>query len=319
MKKTLTLHSQSLHHMKSTLLHIIAAFVMLLVCAQCSKQELEVPTVIDRSKHELPVGKHSLRVLAIGNSFTDDPIAYFDAIVRASGIDRSSLCLYTAVKGGASLEYWATTCHDGDEVTITRRSGLVTMPIIQAPIKELLAQDWDVVTVQQLSNLAQDSTSLSPYLPYLVNEIRELCPNKDVVIAFQQVWSYWGGDLQTSIYNWQNISEVAKSTIDYGIDMIIPTGTAIQNARATTLNTPHGLLRDDKHLAFGVGRYVAACTWFEALIAPVYGVSVVGNTATHDITETEQANSKYETAPVTDDNRTLCQQCAAAAIALRED
>ena len=97
--------------------------------------------------------------------------------------------------------------------------------------------------------------------------------------------------------------------------MIIPTGTAIQNARTTNLNTPHGLTRDGKHLAYGVGRYVAACTWFEALIAPVYGVSVVGNSTIHDIDENEQNNSTYETAPVTNENRILCQQCAAAAVA----
>ena len=301
--------------MRIKLLHIIVAFALLPVCSQCSKQELEVPAVIDKTRHELPAGARALKVLAIGNSFTDDPLAYFDALVRASGIDRSSLCVYAAVKGGTSLEYWAGVCNNGDNVTITPRSGLMTMPITEAPLNELLAQDWDVVTVQQLSNLAQDAGTFSPELPYLVSQIRENCPNKDVVIAFQQVWSYWEGTLETSIANWQRISDVAQSTTDYGIDMIIPTGTAIQNARATALNTSHGLLRDDKHLGFGVGRYVAACTWFEALIAPVYGVSVVGNTAIHDITETERANTKYETSPVTHLNRALCQQCAAAAVA----
>ena len=301
--------------MKIKLIHIIAAFALLLVCAQCSKQEIEMPALIDNTKHELPSGKCALKVLAIGNSFTDDPMAYFDALVRASGIDRNTLCVYSAVKGGASLEYWANICKDGVEVTISRRSGLITMPLTQASLNDLLAQDWDVVTVQQLSNLAQDADKLSPDLPYLVNQIRELCPNKDVVIAFQQIWSYWEWNLQVSIDNWQKISDVAKSTMDYGIDMIIPTGTAIQNARATGLNTPHGLTRDGKHLGFGVGRYVAACAWFEALIAPVYGVSVVGNTAIHDITESEQNNSTYDTTPVTNLNRTLCQQCAAAGVA----
>lgn len=294
---------------------IAAAIALLLICAQCSKQELEIPVADDSPKHELPTGKKALKVLAIGNSFVDDPMAYFNDIVKASGIDASNLCVYSAVKGGASLEYWAVTCQYGDKVTINRCTGTMTMPITQAPLNELLAQDWDVVTVQQLSDLSQKPESLDPSLSYLIGQIRKLCPNKNVVIAWQQVWSYWDGDLDKSIGNWQNISEVAKLTFNYGIDMIIPTGTAIQNARGSSLNTPHGLLRDSKHLAYGVGRYVAACTWFEALIAPVYDVSVVGNTAVHAITETEQANSTYETAPVTDLNRTLCQQCAAFAVA----
>lgn len=301
--------------MKNRPFLIVAAIALLLICAQCSKQELEIPVADDSPKHELPTGKKALKVLAIGNSFVDDPMAYFNDIVKASGIDASALCVYSAVKGGASLEYWAITCQTGDKVIINRCTGAMTMPITQAPLNQLLAQDWDVVTVQQLSDLSQKPESFNPSLSYLIGQIREQCPNKNVVIAWQQVWSYWDGDLDKSISNWQNISEVAKLTFNYGIDMIIPTGTAIQNARMSSLNTPHGLLRDSKHLAYGVGRYVAACTWFEALIAPVYDVSVVGNTAIHAITESEQAISTYETTPVTEENRTLCQQCAAAAVA----
>lgn len=277
--------------------------------------DIESISFTEGVKNELPAGKNALKVLTIGNSFLEDPMAYLDDIVRASGIDRSSLCVYSAVIGGSSLEYWANICQKGEKVTIDLRSGTMTMPTTQATLKELLSQDWDVVTVQQLSSLAQDANKFSPYLPYLINQIRENCPNKNVVIAWQQVWSYWGEDLDMSISNWQNISEVAELTYNYGIDMIIPTGTAIQNARGTELNTPHGLLRDEKHLAYGVGRYVAACTWFEALIAPVYNVSIMGNPAVHAITEDEQTNSTYETVPVTDLNRTLCQQCAASAVA----
>jgi hypothetical protein len=266
--------------------------------------------------HELPVGKGALKVLIIGNSFSDDPMAYFDGLIRASGIDRDSLCVYSASKAGASLQYWAKTCAGGDTVTITRRSGSLEMPVTQAPLKELMAQDWDVVTVQQVSTLAKQPKKLSLGLPYLVNQIRKHCLNDDVVIAWHQIWSYWSeeGQLETSISDWEAISDVVKLTYDYGIDMIIPTGTALQNARCSTLNTEHGLTRDGKHLGYGIGRYVAACTWFEALIAPVYGVSVVGNPYIHVVTETEESYSTYETASVTDDNRIQCQQCSAAAV-----
>ena len=294
----------------------MSAFVFLLVCTQCSQKEPEIPTaVIDKTSNKLPAGKGALKVLAIGNSFLEDPLEYLGTIVSRSGINRGDICIYAAIENSTSLEYWAMTCKNQSEVTIVRYAGTMAMPTTKAPLIELLNQDWDVVTVQQLSNFAQDANKLQPDLSYLVSQIREHCPNKDVVIAWQQVWSYWGGSLQQSIDSWQNISDVAKLTLDYDVDMIIPTGTAIQNARETTLNTPHGLLRDEKHLAFGVGRYVAACTWFEAIISPVFGVSVVGNPAIHAITESEQSRSIYETAPVTLENRILCQQCAAAAVA----
>lgn len=266
------------------------------------------------------VPKDTLKVLCIGNSFTDDALSYLNSLAVAAGIDHNKLCFYLAKKSG-SLDYWADVCENGDTVNINRCVGQITMPLTRAPLKELIAQDWDVITVQQLSRYSQNSATLEPALPYLVNLIRTECPNKNLVIAWMQVWSYWrkNANLQTSIENWQRINEVAQLTLDYGIDMIIPTGTAIQNARGTVLNTPHGLTRDGGHLCYGVGRYVAACSWFEALLAPVFGMSVIGNTAVHAITDYEayynETHNFYETVPVTDENRTLCQQCATAAIA----
>ena len=127
-------------------------------------------------KHNLPSGH--LKVLAIGNSFVDGPMAYFDVLVRASGIDRNQLCIYTAVKSSASLEYWATVCENGDSVSLTCRTGAVTMPLLRALLKELLEQDWDVVTVQQVSSLSQNPKYISPYLPYLVNQIRKYYPQQ---------------------------------------------------------------------------------------------------------------------------------------------
>ncbi len=285
---------------------------------QCSKEDpaFNFDTTDLPPKHELPVGKGKLKVLAIGNSFVDNPMAYFNDIVLASGIDINSLCLYSAVTPSSSLKYWADNLADGENVTINRCAGLIDMPVTQAPLREILKQDWDVVTVQQLSNLSQDAKKLSKHLPYLVSQIRELCPNKDVVIAWQMVWSDWydGYSYEYTLKSWEKITEVVKITPYYGVDMVIPTGTAIQNARSTNLNTPHGLTRDGKHLGYGVGQYVAACTWFEALLAPVFGVSVLGNPAIHEISDWEKSHSQFETSAVTNLNSTQCQQCAVAAV-----
>ena len=53
--------------------------------------------------------------------------------------------------------------------------------------------------------------------------------------------------------------------------MIIPTGTAIQNAR-TSFVGDH-MNRDGYHLDLKIGRYTAACTWFEK----IFERNVVGN------------------------------------------
>lgn len=55
------------------------------------------------------------------------------------------------------------------------------------------------------------------------------------------------------------------------IKIVIPSGTAIQNAR-TSFFGDH-LNRDGYHLDVKVGRYTAACTWFER----IFKHNVVGN------------------------------------------
>ena len=67
------------------------------------------------------------------------------------------------------------------------------------------------------------------------------------------------------------MSAVKKVSKDTGIKMVIPSGTAVQNARTTSLKDT--MTRDGYHLHKVYGRYVAACTWFET----VFNKSVIGN------------------------------------------
>lgn len=64
---------------------------------------------------------------------------------------------------------------------------------------------------------------------------------------------------------------VAQEAPKVGIELVIPSGTAIQNARTSFLG--NDLTRDGFHLSRPHGRYIAACTWLEAVL----GVNPVGN------------------------------------------
>ena len=48
----------------------------------------------------LQEGADTLRILAIGNSFTDDPTFYLGGVVGASGIDQKRVCVYALTVGG---------------------------------------------------------------------------------------------------------------------------------------------------------------------------------------------------------------------------
>jgi hypothetical protein len=59
------------------------------------------------------------------------------------------------------------------------------------------------------------------------------------------------------------VDAVGRVAETAGMDIVIPTGKAIQNARSSQLGDT--LCRDGYHLDLTVGRFVAACTWYATL------------------------------------------------------
>lgn len=289
-------------------------------CTPATTTNFSVSVESDRSynsptfkNNPFPVYKSTLKVLAIGNSFTDDPTAYLDDLVISSGIDRTKLCLYVGVIGGSSLQTWSEKYNSNETVEITRKAGLASVSTISGTLKQIFSQDWDIVVLNQLSSLAINYGSLNPHLKNIRSFIRQDCTNQKVCIAWQSVWSYYKEytDNPKGIIGWSDLCSVTKEQINKdGIDIIIPTGTAIQNARGSSLNTVHDITRDGHHLAFGIGRYIAACTWFQTLFSPIFNVNIIGNASTHTVTQGEKDLSTYEWADVTNDNKLLCQKAA---------
>lgn len=289
-------------------------------CTPATTANFSVSVESDRSynsptfkNNPFPVYKSTLKVLAIGNSFTDDPTAYLDDLVISSGIDRTKLCLYVGVIGGSSLQTWSEKYNSNETVDITRKVGLASVSTTSGTLKQIFSQDWDIVVLNQLSNLAINYGSLNPHLKNLRSFIRQDCTNQKVCIAWQSVWSYYKDytDNPKGIIGWSDLCSVTKEQINKdGIDIIIPTGTAIQNARGSSLNTVHDITRDGHHLVFGIGRYIAACTWFQTLFSPIFNVNIIGNASTHTVTQGEKDLSTYEWADVTNDNKLLCQKAA---------
>ena len=264
-----------------------------------------------------PVYKDSIKVLAIGNSYTVDCTEYLSELVSAASIDTTKMSVYRLVHSGATLQYWADVYEAGTTDSIQRAAGSA-MPVISGTVAQILAQDWDVIILQQAAASALSYSSFNPHLSTLIGAIRRHCTNQKVCIGFNLIWAYWdefGGE-PVGEERWEGICDVVKEMAsNNGIDFIIPSGTAIQNARNTSLNTEHDLTRDGTHIAYGAGRYILASTWFQMLLAPIFNKCIVGNTAVHAITQEESEDSTYETVAVTSENRELCQLCALYATA----
>ena len=257
-----------------------------------------------------------LRVLSLGNSFAQDTSQHIEGMMDAAGLDKSKFCYYFTFKSGASLELYATdyptdtlySCIDKNgSYTTTPRAGNIIMPNTNnKTLKDIVSQDWDIILLQQASTDAYEWASYVPYIKQLVSYIRRDCPK--ACIGFMLTWATtYTGETHAPSYAdryGMNVNCAKKVLNDIGINFFVAPGTAIQNARNTTLENSDHLMRDGRHLDLGVGCYVAGCAFFDSILAPFYGVSVVGNSYT-----------TADGTPVTDDNKLLCQQCGHEAVA----
>lgn len=246
----------------------------------------------------LNLQKKTLRVLDIGNSYTEDAIHYLPLLTKHSGVDVSDMCLYKAVRGGASFKNWCDIYCDNDSTksySITKVlgglnaniSGIAATGNGEKFRNTLSNNEWDLIIIHQVSTYAPyfekwEEDGDAGHLSELIQLIRQHQPN--ATIGFLLVHSYWdgyGGNKEKSSFErWKLIVEsTRKLSENYNIDFIIPYGTAIENLRASSLNNEYDLTIDGTHCASGLADYTAACCYFESLLAPRYGISVLNNTA----------------------------------------
>lgn len=224
------------------------------------------------------VQKDTLRILAIGNSFSQDAVEQnLHEIAKADG---QELIIGNMYIGGCSLER-----HYGNALADTpdydyRKVGTDGVRVNQKkfPLSKALADEkWDIVTLQQVSGLSGEKMTYEPYLNEMVNYVRKRAPQAE--IWWHQTWAYAKGAThgdfprydcdQMKMY--RAIMECSSRVCDiYGFG-VIPSGTAVQNLRAT--RDRENCTRDGFHLNHTIGRYLAALTWYEALT----GRSVLGN------------------------------------------
>lgn len=244
-----------------------------------------------------PVNFHKadLKVLDIGNSYTQDAQTYLPQIIKASGID-TDFSLYRAFRPSASFKTWVDCWNDADNenysidfcagTSLDGISGSGRASDGAVFRKALQSVKWDIILIHQVSTYSNDYSlwegdGAGGYLQELIRIIRVTNPQATIgyLMTHSYRGSYWANSEGSSLLRWRNTAEATKQLkLEYGIDFIIPYGTAVQNLRASSLNDSYEFSEDGTHMGAGLGDYVAGCCYFESLLAPRYGVSIWGNT-----------------------------------------
>ena len=211
-----------------------------------------------------------LKILANGNSFSQDATRYLQQIAAA---DSHPLFARNLMIGGCSLERHAGNIRSGAADYQYQEDAAEGPPCSLQ--QGLLAEEWEIVTVQQVSHLAGMYETYAPFLGELLEEVRRLRP--EAKIFFQSTWAYeWTSD-HPGFANYGRDQEkmadaiaetTAKIAEEYGLP-VIPTGALIrrlrENAAFDIRKGGRSLCRDGFHLSLDYGRYAAGMLWYAVL------------------------------------------------------
>jgi hypothetical protein len=254
----------------------------------------------------------TVRLLTIGNSFSQNATKYLDDLAKADG---NLLIHQGAVVGGCTLsQHWA-------RVEILDRNPGETKALYSTgrSLRQMLAAEpWDYVTIQQASMISHNPATHQPWAGKLASLIRELAPSSELLV--HQTWAYRcddprftkpsgaPGEPATREAMYEGLTKAYEGTAAALGARVLPVGDAFHAvdsdpamgfrpdaafdpaaARHPALpdqthslhagwfwrvstNGPPRLAMDGHHAGLA-GEYLAACVWYELM----FRTSVVSN------------------------------------------
>lgn len=232
-------------------------FLLLLLCAPCWAQT------------------DTLRLLCVGNSFSMNAVDQnLYEIAREAGHELIIGNLYV---GGCTLRQHADFLRRDTAIYQYRK--VVGGQLTPTPHTRLTTaasdEPWDVVSLQQGSGSSGLPATYEPHLTYLLDTLRQLIPTPHLRFVWHMTWAYASTyrNKQFAVYGYSQprMYDDICHTVDSLIlqrhaddfDVVIPVGTAVQLARATSLGDR--LCQDGLHLQRDYGRYLAALVWAQSL------------------------------------------------------
>lgn len=248
---------------------------MIFLCFfSCKKSSIDNVSINILNNNKIPLLKDTLKILGIGNSFTEDAMEYLPLLCKDFSIN--NVILGQMTYNGSSLEdhmnfikmnqpiytlkYWDYLKEDW-EIEYNKKAS------------SILSKQWDIIVLQQVSYLSGNYQSIQPYL----NQIIHLIQKPDIVFVWHMTWAYascfkdekFSAYLFSPTFMQYKIIETTNYIKESSIKLIIPSGIIIEKLRSEKVinNPPLDLTRDGMHMDYGIGRYALAYTWYDILLS----------------------------------------------------
>ena len=291
--------------MKKTIALFLVCMMLLCFCA-CSGQNADngqpdttqVPTGSAVDPNYDPVNNDkTLKVLAIGNSFSNDTTHFLEDVAKAEGFEKiaignlyiSGCTLQTHAQNAAGNlpAYKFYMNYDGEWKTIEGCT-------LDYALKN---QDWDIITMQQGSTYSGKPESYEPYLTQLIEYVNKNKTNPKARLAWNMTWAYqknFEKDMFSMyVYDQEIMYHSILNTVQSKvmshkeISYIMPCATAIQNARTSYVGDT--LTRDGYHMS-ELGRVITSYTWLATFLnEPLTEINFTHVSDTLILTEQDKA------------------------------
>lgn len=199
----------------------------------------------------------SIKILAIGNSFSRNAFSCLHQIMTAHG--EKNIIMGNLHTDSGSLER-AALCAEGKETYQIFYKWDTSSKSYQFPNYSLkdavMEEDWDIISLQQVSGLSGQPDSYHPYLETLIRFVQDTRTVKDGLTIWHMTWAYQQNATHSKfpLYDsdqmtmYRAICDTTKSEIltNNAFDLVVPSGTAIQNMRTSSIGDT--LTSDGYHL-----------------------------------------------------------------------
>ena len=200
-----------------------------------------------------------MKILSIGNSFSQDAQRYLYRLAEKNRIELHNVNLYIA---GCSLERHVRNINDDAEAysyEVHGEHGQRSISIKEA----LLSDEWDYVTLQEVSTRSYAIDGFKEHLGTVRDYVKQYA--KDAKILLHKTWGYpedyLGGRFPTTEDMYSRIERVYKEASNLiHADGISPSGEVLLRLMKKGYR-----VHRDTHASYKLGRYALALTWLEYL------------------------------------------------------